>query len=281
MLSGQNDHKSDKPMDIKNLIGVSEEIIENSKLHFAIGPGPNYFEALEIFCRGEFKQWQEDQSRKNFEKEYILALIYYGKNEWLFAGVYKRLGVEYINGRYKYSTVLLNIASDLVGRLVIKYDKSFRQSYVHTRDHIDKFELVEILRDRYTVEPFPGYEKVKINYQLLKSIVVQEEKSWQTALSIVKGVYLISDISNGKLYVGSAYGENSFWNRWKEYAQNGHGGNQSLKKVINDYGTEYANNFQFSILETRGMNSEDNEIIKRESFWKEILLSREFGYNKN
>lgn len=92
---------------------------------------------------------------------------------------------------------------------------------------------------------------------------------------------MISDISNGKLYVGSAYGENSFWNRWKEYAQNGHGGNQSLKKVINDYGIEYANNFQFSILETRGMNSEDDEIIRRESFWKEILLSREFGYNKN
>ncbi|GAB1348081.1 GIY-YIG nuclease family protein [Ignavibacteriales bacterium] len=268
-------------MNIKTLIGISADMIENSKLHFAIGPGPNYFEALEIFCRGEFKQWQEDQSRKNFGKDYILSFIYYGKNEWLFAGVYKSHDVELINGRYRYFTEELKIAEELVGRLVIRYEKLFRASYVHTQDYIDKFELVEILRERYTVEPFPGYEKVKINYQLLKSIVSQEEKSWKTALSIVKGVYLISDISIGKLYVGSAYGEFSFWNRWKEYVQNGHGGNLKLKEFIKTQGIEYANNFQFSILETRGMNSEDDEIIRRESFWKEILLSREFGYNKN
>ncbi len=145
-------------MDIKNLIGISAEMIENSKLHFAIGP-KNKYEPLDAFYRDDFDEWQEDQSRKNFGKKYILSLIYFGKDEWLFAGVYKRLDVEYINGRYKYSTVLLNIASDLVGRLVIKYNKSFRASYVHTRNHIDKFELVEILRKNTQLSHSPGMKK--------------------------------------------------------------------------------------------------------------------------
>lgn len=147
--------------------------------------------------------------------------------------------------------------------------------------YIHEFELLEILREKYTVSPFPGFEKVKINFDLLISIVSQEETSWKTALSNVKGIYLISDLTNGKLYVGSAYNENAFWNRWCEYAKSGHGGNAELKKLLNKNGADYANNFQFSILETRSMNAEDDEIIRREAFWKEILLSREFDYNMN
>ena len=141
--------------------------------------------------------------------------------------------------------------------------------------------MLEILREKYTISPFPGFEKIKISFEILKSIVSQEEVSWKTALSNVKGIYLISDISNGKLYVGSAYGENAFWNRWSEYSKSGHGGNVELKNLLNEKGAEYANNFQFSILETRSMNAPDDEIIRREAFWKEILLTRVFGYNQN
>jgi group I intron endonuclease len=110
---------------------------------------------------------------------------------------------------------------------------------------------------------------------------LQQEPSWKTALSNVKGIYLITDISNGKLYVGSAYGNNAFWNRWKEYSENGHGGNIVLKKLIKIHGKVYADNFRFSILETRSMNAEDDSIILRENYWKHILASREHGYNAN
>lgn len=60
-----------------------------------------------------------------------------------------------------------------------------------------------------------------------------------------------------------------------------HGGNADLKAIIDKEGFEYTKNFLFSILETRSMNAEDDEIIKRESYWKDILLTRGFGYNKN
>ncbi len=267
-------------MKIKDLIELSDEIITNSKIHFAIGP-KDRFEPLYAFYRDEFKAWQENQSNNNFKKDYILSLIYFGKDEWLFAGIYKQNSIIQVEGRFIYETTLQDYGRDLIGKLVIYFKKPFRQSFPFLIKCIDKFELVEILRAKYTFAPFPGFERVKIKYELLKSIIDQEEKSWKTALSNVKGIYLISNLINGSLYVGSAYGENAFWNRWKEYAVNGHGSNANLKKLIHENGLEYANNFQFSILETRSMNSEDDEIINRESFWKDILLSREFGYNKN
>ena len=71
--------------------------------------------------------------------------------------------------------------------------------------------------------PFPGYENVLIDFNLLKTIVEKEEPSWKSALSSVKGVYIITDKSNGKIYIGSAYGIDSFWSRWSLYAKNGHG----------------------------------------------------------
>ena len=81
--------------------------------------------------------------------------------------------------------------------------------------------------------------------------------------------------------MGAAYGKDSFWSRWSLYAENGHGGNKNLKKIIVEKGIGYASNFQFSILETRANITDDEEIIKRETHWKEVLKSREFGYNEN
>jgi len=270
-------------MEIKQLLTLSEDILTNAKIHFAIGM-KDKLEPLYTFYDNRFQEWQETQNNKNFELPFIVSLIYYKKDEWLYAGVYKRIALSKISkipNRFRYITELQDISSDLIGRLVIKYKKSFRQSYPFLINHIDNLELLEILRERYTTAPFPGYNNVNIKFELLKTVISQQETSWKTALSIVKGIYLISDISNGKLYVGSAYGQQAFWNRWQEYIKNGHGGNMQLKALIDQYGIEYTNNFQFSILETRSMNAEDDEIIKRESFWKDILLSRQFGYNKN
>ena len=47
-------------------------------------------------------------------------------------------------------------------------------------------------------------------------------------------------------------------------------------------GTEYIkDNFYFSILETFNQNTNDDIIINRETYWKDVLRTREFGYNGN
>jgi hypothetical protein len=93
-------------------------------------------------------------------------------------------------------------------------------------------------------------------------------------------VYLIVDKSNGKMYVGSAYGDSGTWSRWACYIGTGHGWNDQLTKLIALKGIKYAReHFQFSILEFRSMRTDDQAIIDREQYWKRVLRSCEFGYN--
>ena len=103
------------------VIPIKKEDLSKYKLHLAINPGgkteDDPFDAL---FRGEFKDWQEWQKRKNFERDYILSLIdYHRPDEWVFGGVYKRKSVQKEEGHYKYHTELLDFKKDLIGRLII------------------------------------------------------------------------------------------------------------------------------------------------------------------
>lgn len=58
---------------------------------------------------------------------------------------------------------------------------------------------------------------------------------------------LITDRTNRKMYVGSAYGNDMFYAIWSSCVKTGHGGNLELKKV-DSYHVE--KNFRYSILDT-------------------------------
>jgi hypothetical protein len=266
---------------IKELLSFIETNQRNIKIHCAIGR-TNKFEPLYSFSKGTFKKWQEGQNNRNFERDFILSLIYYKKSEWLFAGIFKSLDVkEKKTGGFEYITELSDIGKDFIGRLIVSFKKEFRASYLNLENHIDDLYLSEISKKPYKLDPFPGFENVNVNYGLLKEIIIENEQSWKSALSNVKGVYLISDHKTGKLYIGSAYGEDAFWTRWKNYIETGHGGNILLKEILGANSVEYLENFNFSILEIMKMNTDDAQIINREVYWKNILLTRTFGYNKN
>ncbi|MCX6302609.1 MAG: GIY-YIG nuclease family protein [Bacteroidia bacterium] len=265
-----------------NLIKIIPELepdLKKYKVHIATGKKGN--NPLIAFFNNKFKEWQEWQSKRNFEREYILSLIYYEPNLWLFAGIYRSISCQYKINHYDYDTELLNIAQEYIGRLIVRFDREFRASYLKLENHYDRIYLSEILKERIMVMKFQGYENVKISFEELKSIINSNEITWKTALENIKGVYLICDRLNGKKYVGSAYGEDAFWSRWAQYASNGHGGNIDLKQILSEKEADYAKNFQFSILEIRAKTTSDDEIIKRESYWKDILMTRQFGYNQN
>ena len=100
-------------------------------------------------------------------------------------------------------------------------------------------------------------------------------------LSITKGIYLISDTKTGKLYVGSAYGENGIWGRWSNYVlTNGHGNNKTLKELL-DIDATHGNHFQFSILMLLPRTITADEAIKKERLFKNKLGTNSFGLNNN
>ena len=135
----------------------------------------------------------------------------------------------------------------------------------------------------YDDDQFEGYDNVCLSFDKLERIINRNKSIWINALSNQKAVYLITDTNNGKLYVGSATGNNGMLlQRWSDYVSNGHGGNVELKEIVKQKGFDYVkNNFTYTILENYNSKVKDEYILKRESWWKNVLKTREFGYNSN
>lgn len=251
------------------------------KIHLAV---KNYVgdNPLHRFWNNEFKEWQEWQNKRNFERPYILSLIQYSSAIWLFAGIYKKNGRLKVDDHYQYQTELTDINQSIIGRLLVEFKRTFRNSYPNADGLLQEMKVSEILKFPSTFQHFPGYDNVCIPFSELKPIILTSESTWKTALQNMKGVYLITDTDKGNQYVGSAYGDKAFWNRWKEYVTNGHGGNKLLKEVVKQEGFEYTiNHYQISILEIMNSNSSEEDIINRESFWKKMLGTKAFGLNSN
>ncbi len=116
-------------------------------------------------------------------------------------------------------------------------------------------------------EPFPGFTRFCWDIDEIASVPL----TWQSVLKSVKGVYLMVCRETGKQYVGSAKGEERLWARFQDYKRTGHGGNIELK-------ARGRKAYQVTVLEV--VNS-DEEIERVESAWKEKLMSRKFGLNRN
>lgn len=275
------------------LLQIKKEDFTKYKVHFAIGRD-NRKEPYSIFLIDDFKDWQERQTGKNWSREYILSLIYYEKDIWMFGGIYKVLPIFPVpiqNDQgwvgWKYETELTDKAVEYIGRAFFRFKKEFRASYPTLEldpkngEPIAEMPLSHILDKRVALTDFLGFDSVNIDYKTLKYIVSDNILSWKSALSNVKGIYLIVDTCTGKQYVGSAYGDDCIWHRWSNYAKDGHGGNVELKELLKINGTDYKYNFKYSILEVCNMNLGSEYIISRESHWKEVLLTRQFGLNLN
>jgi hypothetical protein len=130
--------------------------------------------------------------------------------------------------------------------------------------------------------PFSSYNDVLLSFKELKNLIETDNVEWRDKLKAVNGIYGIADQSNGKLYVGSAYGDEGIWGRWKVYVEtNGHGNNDMLVELLSK-NKDYAwDNFQWFILETFPLDVTDDYAIRRENLYKEKLCTRLFGYNKN
>ncbi len=260
------------------------ENLKEYKLHLACWNGKDH--PLDVFIRSreEWKGWNTWGGNKDyFNRDYIFALIEFEPDIWLFGGIYKILSRHYKNNQHSYEGELLKDSQELIGRLKVSLKRPGRIKAFKLENFYNDIIVSEILKECYTGENFCGYENINHPFYRLEMIFRNNKQDRRAALKNVKGVYLITDTSNGKRYVGSAYGDSGIWSRWACYMGTGHGWNDELTKLINKEGIEYAkDNFKFAILEYRSMKTDDKVIIKRENYWKNVLLSvGQFGYNKN
>ena len=275
---------------LNDLFHFTDDEMRKYKIHLAAYNG--YEQPLDVFARDreEWKGWNEWRGGKDdFNREYIIGLIpdYHKNDKYVFGGIFKVIKRydDWQETEVGYKVELTNQFESLIGRLVVGFSRyqGLRGRAFLLENFMDSMSIAEILENPYEGEEFPGYDNVRIDFSSLELLVQNQKTDWRVALENVKGIYLIVDKFNGKKYVGSAYGDSGIWSRWCTYINTGHGYNDELVMLIEKKGIDYARKyFQFAILELRSMKTDDDTIINRESFWKEVLLTRgSFGYNKN
>ena len=106
--------------------------------------------------------------------------------------------------------------------------------------------------------------------------------NWRILLENINCIYAITDKLTGKVYIGSTYGYNGVWERWRCYVNtNGHGGDVVLKELV-EQDPSYGDNFVFTVIESFfNRNGNAPYILERENYWKEVFATRKFGNNKN
>lgn len=265
-----------------DLISLAKVNLGHFKIHCATGW---WDQPLTAYFDGRFKQWQEYQNQRNFQCDTVLSLIHLHSDKWLFAGVWKILGVTSKSNSQKswfqYSTSELPGLKHLAGRVVVSFARTFRASYLQGSRFAEQLIVSQVLEERMTMGDFPGYLSVLITHEELRHVVNRDLVAWRSALKSVAGVYLITDTSCGKHYIGSAYGTEGIWGRWSIYARTPHGHNIKLRKLLSKQGESHAKHFKFSILEICDVMATKDQVLARETHWKDALCSREFGYNTN
>lgn len=241
------------------------------------------------FIEGTFDDWQCGQKRLEFSRRYVVSLIRIPETEtWLFAGAFHQLGVEADqtflgkSERYnKYKLKKISETDEYTGRMYVSF-KNTARNFIRLGESIENDLLISAITTvRLSFGEFPGYRNVVLDHRSIGAIVRLNLDSWRTALSVVKGIYVLTDRDDGKLYVGKADGEKGFWGRWEYYFGSGHGGNVGLREAFSNGEPDRLQNITFAILEVMDPNAEEKEIDRRETHWKKILLSREFGHNRN
>ncbi|SFP83981.1 GIY-YIG nuclease family protein [Tranquillimonas alkanivorans] len=257
--------------------------LSDYKVHFARHNGRDH--PLDVWARSrpEWKLWQQTRpGRDDFNRPYIFALaqFYPEPDVWMFGGVFE------VTARHsdRYDVEQVDLGRPLEGRLKLHYPHRDRVTRSKLEKHYDGFVVKEILPETYSGRPFPGYDRIDLPFAELEGLLRNGRLDWQAALENVKGIYLISDRQTGRLYVGSACGDQGIWSRWSTYAATGHGGNVELRKLLGEeVGLDYCRrNFRLALLEEHPARTPDSLILERESYYKEVLMSRgPGGLNRN
>src|SRR6266567_420152 len=246
--------------------------------------------------RGYFDFYQRTQAKDVFNCDWSVSSIGEENRRAVFCGIYAiddkrhlKAGDELdIPPGYPYAEWLrgagflyeLSKASgfeDLEDRVVIDWGDAPLSWHQRYRDR----EVVEILPAGYVMD-WPGYQNVLLPLADLKAIFANPSanRDWHHRLSSVAGIYCILHSVSGEMYIGSAYGKDGIWGRWRCYAETAHGGNQLLRKRCENV-LGYPDDLVFSILQTLPSSSTKEQVIAVESGMKNKLGARAFGLNAN
>lgn len=244
---------------------------------------PNLY-SLYIYRKDLFIKYQSEQEKRRFPEgiKYIVSFIGEKGTTARFAGVYKIIGRKnsiVYNDELVLELQDIEAFKDLEETLIIEWGSNTNAwcQYYNNEKEVIRKEDKSTLRSQ--VKPFKSLLETKLSYAELKAII--NNPDWVENLKKKNCIYVILDCYNGKQYVGSTYNQNGIYGRWGNYANNGHGDDEKLNKLIAKDPSYAENHFQWSILQELPLDISQAEAIEVESLWKEKLGTRKHGYNSN
>lgn len=253
------------------------------------------YDVKDLIREGWFDLYQAQQSKPIFDGcQQVISLIGCGGNKCILHGIY-----EVIEGRKKrpsdvpaecpyqewgvdggthYDLRLMPDLNHLAGRLVIDWGGAA----ISWHQWLCNKPVFEIKPPGRALSDFSDYLDFSLTHEELGLLAARPEAhaDWISAISAVAGVYLILNEATGQHYVGSAYGTDGIWGRWRNYAANGHGGNKRLKMLLAD-DPDCTSKFRYSVLQVLPRTLSSKAVIAWESRMKEKLGSRAHGLNAN
>jgi len=170
-----------------------------------------------------------------------------------------------------FDLVLTDFYAHWKGKLIVGWpplDKNW-----HRWAHKPKNEMpvLTILEESALDIAMPEWDAIDLTWDELGVL----PKRLKSKLSEWRGIYYIFDTSDGKGYVGSAYGEDNLLGRWLSYAAGGYKGVHLLRQ-------RDPRNFRFAILQRVSPDEKPDDVIRLESSWKQRLHTRQpYGLNDN
>jgi len=271
---------------LKDLLLFSDDELANVKIKFNQHNGSedpmDLYRSNPEIINTQWLFWNEKR-RYFYEGQIAVCFLKLSYDMWLLTTI-KRVTKDLgISGGVSFEGEEIEKYKTFFGRVIVQYHKTSMAQGRYFSELQEELIVNQILPDVYDGEDFPGYDKVRLSYDQLEVIIRRGKKDWIAALGNQKAVYLISDKNTGKLYVGSATSDTGMLlQRWSNYVADGHGGNKELAELVAHEGFDYVKkHFQYSILENYNAKVDDHIILERESWWKETLLTRAWGYNSN
>ena len=270
----------------------------HTKIKFNMNPADPNLKAWDLLLEDDpewliMNSWKTKQSNNNLNHaEYLIAMAQYypyGPEYFAFGGLYRvEKKLPEVFNDVGYELTLMKEYQEYIKRLIVKIEKPIGRDVYNRRYHTIQDQLnpeVYEIAPNIKLGHFPGYQNVRMNHKEMQQVLLREDPSWKSALSYVKGIYVITDKSNGKLYIGSASGNtDGIWQRWSGYAhlENLTGGNKEFNNILLNKGKEHIQKyFQYSILEIFDTRTKSEIILERENYWKNVFDTKKNGMNHN
>ena len=160
-----------------------------------------------------------------------------------------------------FDLILTDFYAEWKGKLIVGWPPPERSWW--RRAHRNEIKVLAVLEESAFDSAMPEWEEMDLSWDELRVLPTR----WKARLSEWRAIYYIFDTTDGKGYVGSAYGGTNLLGRRLGYAARGHGGNVSLRQ-------RDPNHFRFSILQRVSPDMDAGDVIRLEATWKERLHTR-------